>query len=371
MVEDIITALSRFKSQFVIARNSSFTYKGKSPDIRQVGRELGVRYVLEGSVRKSGNRVRITGQLIDASNGAHIWADRFDGALDDIFELQDQVASNVIGGISTPLLDAEIERAKRKVDNLQAYDYLLRSWAAGRRSTAEGNIEALALAREAVVLDPDFALGHAALANFYNSRWSFGWVVDQGGEAKEAEHAVRRALNLDSNDPRVLAWCGQTLVMMLGRLREGSELLEQAVSLDPNFALGLINRGSARIAQGEPEKAIGDVERALRLSPIDPGKSYALTLLARAHTYCGRYDKALPLVADSLRMRPNFPAALIDSTVAHALAGDLESARRSLAAYEKIHPGSRIATFRQRAPHHSAAGIEKYVEGLRLAGLPE
>jgi TolB-like protein/class 3 adenylate cyclase/Tfp pilus assembly protein PilF len=371
MVEDIITALSRNKQLFVIARNSSFTYKSKVPDIRQVGRELGVRYVLEGSVRKSGNRVRITGQLIDASNGGHIWADRFDGALDDIFELQDQVASSVIGGISTPLLDAETERARRKVDNLQAYDYLLRSWAAGRRNTEEGNSEALALARKAIALDPDFALGHAALAVFYNSRSSFGWVVDQDGEAQEAERAARRALILDSNDPRVLAWCGQTLVMMLGRLQEGSALLEQAVSLDPNFALGFINRGSARIALGEPEKAIADVERALRLSPIDPGRSYALTLLARAHIYCGRYDKAIPLVADALRMRPNFPASLIDSTVAHALAGDLESARRSLAAYEKIQPGRRIATFRQRAPQHSAAGLEIYIKGLRLAGVPE
>jgi len=200
MVEDIITNLSRNKQLFVIARNSSFTYKGKSPDIRQVGRELGVRYVLEGSVRKSGNRIRITGQLIDASTGRHIWADRFDGNLDDIFELQDELASSVSGGISVPLVNAEIERAKRKVGNLQAYDYLLRSWAAGRGFTAEGSTKALALAREAVALDPDFALGHATIAARYNMRRAFGWAVDRDGEAKEAEHAARRALDLDSND---------------------------------------------------------------------------------------------------------------------------------------------------------------------------
>ena len=175
MVDDIITALSRSKQLFVIARNSSFTYKGKSPDVRQVGRELGVRYVLEGSVRKSGNRVRITGQLIDAATGGHIWADRFDGYLDDIFELQDQLASSVIGGISTPLLNEEMQRAKRKVDNLQAYDYFLRGWAAARRRTEEGSTEGLALARKAIALDPDFALGHAALATFCNLRRSYGW----------------------------------------------------------------------------------------------------------------------------------------------------------------------------------------------------
>jgi adenylate cyclase len=371
IVDEIITNLSHNKQLFVIARNSSFTYKGRSPDIRQVGRELGVRYVLEGSVRKSGNRVRIIGQLIDASSGGHIWADRFDGNLDDIFELQDELAGSVIGGISVPLVNAEIERAKRKVGNLQAYDYLLRSWAAGRGFTAEGSTKALALARDAVALDPDFALGHATIAARYNMRRAFGWAVDRDGEAKEAERAARRALDLDSNDSRVLAWCGQTVVMTLGQLQEGAALLDKAVRIDPNFAVGLINRGSARIALGEPEKAIGDLERAQRLSPIDPDMFYALTLLARAHTLCGRYDRALLLVAESLRLRPSFPGAVLDAAVAHALAGDLDSARRFLVTYEKLLPGARIARFRQRAAHLSAAGIETYVKGLRLAGLAE
>ena len=202
MVDDIITALSRNKQLFVIARNSSFTYKGKSPDVRQVGRELGVRYVLEGSVRKSGNRVRITGQLIDASTGGHIWADRFEGYLDDIFELQDQVASSVIGGISTPLINEEMERAKRKVGNLHAYDYFLRGWAAARRRTAESSTECLTLLGRAVAFDPDFALGHAAIATFYNMRRSFGWMDDSVRETEEAERAVRRALDLDRTDSR-------------------------------------------------------------------------------------------------------------------------------------------------------------------------
>src|SRR5262245_45398863 len=232
MVEEIITGLSRSKRLFVIARNSSFAYKGKSPDIRQVGRELGVRYVLEGSVRKSGKRVRITGQLIDASNGGHIWADRFDGDLSDIFDLQDQITSSVIGGILPVLDKAEIERAKRKTGHLEAYDYYLRARATA--FTAEGTTEALALARKGVTLAPDFALGHALVASLLNRRRSFGWSVDRPSEDKEAEHAIRRALELDSNDARVLAWCGQTLVMNLGRLQEGADLLDQAVWIDPN-----------------------------------------------------------------------------------------------------------------------------------------
>ena len=371
MVDDIITALSRNKQLFVIARNSSFAYKGKSSDIRQVGRELGVRYVLEGSVRKSGNRVRVTGQLIDAFTGGHLWADRFDGYLDDIFELQDRVASSVIGGISTPLLDKEIDRAKRKVGNLQAYDYLLRGLAAKRRNTAEGNAEGLALVRKAIALDPDFALGHAAIADFCNMRRSFGWVVDPAHETEEAERATGRALELDRSDSRVLAWCGQTLVMMLSRLQEGAALLDQAVRIDPNFAVGLIYRGSARIALGDPEKTIEDVERALRLSPIDPQRYYAFALLARAHTLCGRYDKALPLVTESLRLRPNFLGALIDATVIHALAGDLDAARQSLAAFRRLVPAAGLARFRQRATNLPAASIEIYAKGLRLAGLTE
>jgi adenylate cyclase len=371
MVEEIITGLSRSKQLFVVARNSSFAYKGKSPDIRHVGRELGVRYVLEGSVRKSGNRVRITGQLVDASSGRHIWADRFDGDLDDIFDLQDRVTSNVIGGILPPLFSEEVERVKRKVGNLQAYDYYLRINAAAQRRTAESTTEALALAKKAIALAPDFALIHAQVAGLLNQQRSFGWVVDRARESEEAERAVSRALELDSTDPVVLALCGQTLVMMLGRLQEGAAYLDQAIKLDPNSARAWTNRGSARIAQGEPEQAIRDLEHATRLSPIDPLRWYAFTLLARAHTLCGRYDKALPVVSESLRLRPNYLGALVDLTVAHALAGNLDAARNSLATVRRLLPEERIARFRQNATHLSAAGTEKYVEGLRLAGLPE
>ena len=203
MVEDIITGLSRSKSLFVIARHSTFTYKGKAVDIKQVGRELGVRYVLEGSVRKAGNRVRISGQLIDAATGAHLWADRFDSQLEDIFDLQDRVTISVIGAISPQLERAEIERAKRKpTESLQAYDYYLRALACVYRFAREENIEALKLTKIAIGLDPEFAASYALGARCYIQRKGFGWRIDTvAQEIAEARRLARRALELDKDDP--------------------------------------------------------------------------------------------------------------------------------------------------------------------------
>jgi adenylate cyclase len=375
MVEDIITGLSVNKSLFVIARNSSFTYKGRAVDIRQVGRELGVRYVLEGSVRKAGNKVRITGQLIDASTGSHVWADRFDGNLDDIFELQDKVASSVIGGIAPSLELAEIGRAKRKTADLQAYDYLLRCRANLYRITFEANREALVQAREAIALDPDFALGHAIIALVCNQAWSFGWIADKCLEVEDAHRAIRRALELDRNDASVLAWCGQTLLFPLGHIEEGSALLDQAIKIDPNLARAWAYRGASRIALGEPQTAIGDLERAVRLSPLDYyTKAYALTVMVRAHNLTGASDKALPLAAEALRLRPNFPWAYIDAIVAYVLSGHLEQGRRLLAEYRQspllaktFARTSELGSLR----FLSDTGLEVYIDALRRAGMPE
>jgi adenylate cyclase len=375
MVEDIITGLSVNKSLFVIARNSSFTYKGRAVDIRQVGRELGVRYVLEGSVRKAGNKVRITGQLIDASTGSHVWADRFDGNLDDVFELQDKVASSVIGGIAPSLELVEIGRAKRKAGNLQAYDYLLRCRANLYGITFEANREALVQARKAVALDPDFALGHAIIALVCNQAWSFGWVADTSPEVEEASRAIRRALELDRNDASVLAWCGQTLLFPLGRIEEGSALLDQAIKIDPNLARAWTYRGASRIALGEPQTAIGDLERAMRLSPLDYyTKAYALTVMVRAYNLSGASDKALPLAAEALRLRPNFPWAYIDAVVAYVLSGHLEQGRRLLSEYWQSPLLAR--TLARTSELRSVRflpdpGMEIYIDALRRAGMPE
>jgi TolB-like protein/class 3 adenylate cyclase/Flp pilus assembly protein TadD len=369
MVEDIIAGLSRNRLLFVIARNSSFAYKGKSPDIRQVGRDLGVRYVLEGSVRKAGNRVRITGQLIDAATGVHIWADRFDGDLEDIFELQDQMTSSVIGGILPSLDLAEMDRARRKTENLQAYDYYLRSLAAGSRFTAEASLDALANARKSVELDPEFALGYAQLAWAINSRWSFRWTVDHAAEAAEAEQAIRRALASGSHDARVLALCGQAIFVVLRRTDEAALHLAQAIKLDPNLAAAWTVQAAVRIARDEPQAAIGDLERAMRLSPMDIRNWYQFTLMARAHNLCGKHEEALACAAEAIRLRPNFPHTLIEQIVANILMGRTDAARDIMSRYRAIQPDDRVSSY--SPTHLSASSIPKYREALRVAGLPE
>ena len=265
MVEDVITALSRTRSLFVIARSSSFAYKGRSPDIRLVGRELGVRYVLEGSVRKAGSRVRITGQLIEAEIGIHLWADRFESGIQNIFELQDQVTSSVVGAIAPTLEQAEIARSSRKpTENLQAYDYYLRGMACLYNYSEEANQQALELLRKAGDLDPNFALSFAQASWCYSQRLTFGWAKDRVHEAIEAELLARRALGLDRSDPRVLATVGWVLVYVLRRIREGADLVDQALHLDPNFAIGWTWRGFAKLWLGV-ENPSDDFEHALRL----------------------------------------------------------------------------------------------------------
>ena len=271
MVEDIITGLSRSKSLFVIARNSSFTYKGKAVDIKRVGRELGVRYVLEGSVRKAGNRVRITGQLIDAATGTHLWADKFDSDLEDIFDLQDRVTSSVIGAISPQLERAEIERARRKpTESLQAYDYYLRAQFSTFQWTREGNAEALRMAKLAISLDPAFALAYAFAANIFGQKKAFGWSEDAARERLESRQLAERAMQLDQGRSSGACACG-TSVFLRARgagdrgsfCRKGRRTRSQSGNGAPLGGLGTSlsrqsRRGDRAILGSHP------------LSPIDP-----------------------------------------------------------------------------------------------------
>jgi len=270
MVEDIITGLSRSKSVFVIARQSTFTYKGKAVDVKQVGRELGVRYVLEGSVRKAANRVRITGQLIDAATGVHLWADRFDSMLEDIFDLQDQVTSSVIGAIAPPLQRAEIERAQRKpTGSLQAYDYYLRALAAFYRRTREETTEALKLTEIASGIDPEFAAAYALGARCYIQRKSFGWRTDAAEEIAESRRLARRSIELDQDDPSVLARAGHALAFVVGEVEEGADLVSRAINLDPNQATARYWMGWIHLWLGEIDAAIKQFQVALALKKHD------------------------------------------------------------------------------------------------------
>ena len=273
-MEEIITALSRFKSLFVIASNSSFTYGGRAVDVTQVGRELGVRYVLEGSVRKAANRVRITGQLVDAATGAHIWADRFDGRLGDIFNLQDQVTESVVGAIAPAVVDAEIERAKRKpTESLDAYALYLRGLARLYQFNREANDEALRLFYSAIERDPDFACAYGRAASCYADAKAFGWNSGAANEISEVTRLAKRAVELGKDDATALVLSGWGLAYVARDLEVAAGLIDRAIMLNSNSAGAWFCGGWMKNWLGEPGAAIERFARAMRLNPLDPRMS--------------------------------------------------------------------------------------------------
>jgi TolB-like protein/Tfp pilus assembly protein PilF len=372
MVEDIITGLSRSKSLFVIARQSTLTYKGKAVDIKQVGRELGVRYVLEGSVRKAANRVRITGQFIDAATGVHLWADRFDSLLEDIFDLQDQVTSSVIGAIAPQLQRAEIERAQRKpTGSLQAYDYYLRALASFYRRTREETTEALKLTEIASGIDPEFAAAYALGARCYVQRKSFGWRTDATEEIAETRRLARRAIELDQDDPSVLARAGHALAFVVGEVEEGAALLLRAMNLDPNQATARYWMGWSHPWLGQIDAAIEQFQVALRLSPLDPSIFTAQAGMAWAHLLAGRYEEASSWAATAVRRQPNFLAGQRVTMACHAMSGRVEDARQACKLALQLDPTQRISQIKDFAPFRRAEDIDRLVEAYRIAGMPE
>src|SRR5215471_15798844 len=271
MVEEIITALSRFKWLFVIARNSSFTFKGKAVDIKEVGRRLGVRYVLEGSVRKAAGKVRITGQLIDAVTGAHLWADRFERGLTDVFALQDEVTVAVVSAIQPKLLQTEIAMAaRRRPENLTAYDFFLRAWSQFYLTTREGLAEAIRLAHRALELDPGFGLAAALAGAGHMQNVLQGYAVDPQFDREEAIRLLHLALSINDDDPDVVAVAAVTSAYMVGDTESEIEMADRAVALNPNSFVAWSCRGQVYRIAGLPEEAVQSFERAIRTSPIDP-----------------------------------------------------------------------------------------------------
>ncbi|WP_298877625.1 adenylate/guanylate cyclase domain-containing protein [uncultured Bradyrhizobium sp.] len=371
VVEDIITALSRMTWLFVIARNSSFTYKGKAVDIKQVGRELGVRYVLEGSVRKAGNKVRITGQLIDASNGTHLWADRFDGALEDVFALQDEVTTNVIGAIAPRLEQAEIERARHKpTDKLAAYDYYLHGIANIYQGTKDANVDALQNFQRATQIDPNFATAHGMSAYCYVWRKANGWVADPRQETAAAESAARKAAKLGFDDAIALAQAGFALAFVAANLDDGAALIDRALNLNPNLAAAWRFSGYVRVFLGDPELAIEHLQRAIRLSPLDPLIFIVQNGIVLAHFFAGRYEEAQDWALKALRQNPNYAAALIMAAVSGALTGRDEDRDRAVTGLRELDPQVSIANFTNMWPLRRAEDLGAFENGLRLTGLP-
>ena len=372
IVEEIIIALSRLHWLFVIARNSSFVYKGRATDVRQVGRELGVRYLLEGSVRKAGNKVRITGQLIDTSTSAHLWADRFDGEIADIFALQDQVTACVVGAIAPKVERAEIERTKRKrTENLDAYDYYLRGMAAIQQWTREGNDEALAHFGQAIQLDPSFATAHGMAARCYATRKVAGWMRDRAQEEAEAERLARRAVELGPDDAVALCTAGFAFCDIVGDYTGADALIERALALNPNLAMAWLFSGWVKVSLGDPDAAIERVGRAMRLSPQDPQMFSMQNAIACAHFVAGRYDEALSWAKTAMRERPNFVLPNCIAATSAALAGRLDEARKAIAHLRQIAPELTISNFMNVMSYLREEDFDRCLDGLRKAGLPE
>jgi TolB-like protein/Tfp pilus assembly protein PilF len=372
MVEEITTAIARLPWLFVIARNSAFTYKGKPVDVKQVAREFGVRYLLEGSVRKAGNRVRITGQLIDTTTSAHTWAGRFDGALDDIFGLQDQVASNVAGAIEPKLRQSEIERASRKpAANLTAYDLYLRALAQSYRYTEEGLAEAVVFARQALAIDPSYA---PAAAMVGRCRWLQrvqGWGALSTADVAEACRLARQALEAERDDAETIGEAAGTLFFLAGEAEMAAAALDRALALNPNAAHAWLIRGYIHAVRNQPEAAIEAIERARRLSPFDPYTFICASNTAAAHLAARRFEQAIEWADRALHDQPRALGAMRVKVAANAHLCRLDQARAELSRVLAIYPGQTIAGFREYFHYLAPEFLELYVTGLRLAGLPE
>jgi TolB-like protein len=371
VVEDITVALSRMRWLLVIARNSSFTYKGRAIDVKQVGRELGVRYVLEGSVRKAANRVRITAQLIDAATSAHLWADRFDGALEDIFGLQDRVATSVVGAIAPKLEESEIERAKSKpTENLDAYDYLLRGKASLYLWTSESIDEALRLFYKAIELDPEFASAYGMAAWCYTRRRANG-RTSSAQELAETARVARRGVDLAKDDAVALCTAGFALARVVGELDEGAVFIDRAVELNPNLAVAWLTSGWVKTYLGEPETAIKHLAYAIRLSPLDPLMFGMHTGMAFAHFFAGRYDEAASWSERALHVQPNWIPAWRNAAASYALGGRLANAELAMARMRQLAPEIRLSNLKGLMPFRRPEDLARFAEGLRKAGLPE
>ena len=369
MVEEIITALSRFKSLFVIARNSSFTFKGKAVDVKDVGRRLGVRYVLEGSVRKALGKVRITGQLIDAVTGAHIWADRFERDLTDVFALQDEVTTAVVSAVEPKLRQTEIAMAARqRPENLSAYDFYLRAVQQLYLPTREAKAEAIRLAHRALELDPRFGIAAALAGLCHLQNVEFGYAVDPQFDRKEAVRLVRLALSIDDSDPDTLTWAAVVSAFMVGDSESEIEMADRAVALNPNSYFAWSGRGHVYRIAGLPEEAVRSYERAIRMSPVDPRLQFAFVGLGVALIELGRFDEAIVAGKKAQRRSPSYAAAYRCPASAFAHLGRDAEAREAAARVLQLDPTFTVSAFIARGGHSNA---RLYIEGLRKAGLPE
>jgi adenylate cyclase len=364
MVEEIITALSRIRWLFVIARNSSFMYKARSVDVRQVGRELGVQYVLEGSVRKAGGRLRITAQLIDAATNGHLWVDRFDGLLEDVFKLQDTVAVSVAGVIEPTLQAVEIRRSyERPTSDLKAYDLYLQAlphWVSWEKDRI---IQGLELLGRAIELDPRFGSA-LALAGWCRVQLDTnGWAADAESNRRIGLELARQALQAATDDPTAIGGAAFVLARFGGDIDAAISLIDRSLNLNPSFALGWFWSGTLRLYAGEPDLAIEHLEKSLRLSPHDLMAARSLTLVAYAHFFARRFDRALPMLLVSLEEFPTWAGPYRFLAACQAHLGHLAEAQETVRRLRAI-----TTAIMESATHwRNSEQRELYLSGLRLA----
>jgi len=370
VVEEIIAALSQVRSFFVISRSSTFTYKGKPADPRQVSRELGVRYVVEGSVRRSGNRVRIMVQLIDATTGSHVWGNRYEGEVSDIFDLQDRVTEAVVGAIEPNITLTEIERAKRKrPDSLTAYDLAMRAlpaiWSQDRETTEEG----LRLAERAMGLDPSYGLPRALAAWCYAQRLSYLRTTNLREDRNRANKLAEEAVRLDSNGPLVLT-CSGAAYSITGEHARAQGLIAKALMLDPNSAWAWHRSGWLNTYIRQPDRAIEDFQKAIRLSPVDPLMFNMFLGTGAAHFLRGDYFEAVDWIEKGLREKPDALWANRLLSASYFYAGRVDDAKRSLAAFCQAFPDMTVAKVLERTPG-SMILKERFAAAFKELGLPE
>jgi TolB-like protein/Flp pilus assembly protein TadD len=370
VVEDIIAGLSRIKWLFVIARNSSFTYKGKVTDVKQVGRELGVRYVLEGSVRKSLNRVRITGQLIDTASGTHIWADHYDRALDDIFAVQDELTISVVGVIEPTLRQAEIERAKRKrPDSLDAYDLYLRALPFAFTAMPGDADQALTLLERAIDLEPDYAAAHAIIAWCHEQRYLRGGLHEETKEA--ALHHARKAIALGGDDAAALATAGFVVAVVESDYETATAAFDRSFALSSSSALALGFSSIVRAWEGDDATAVEQAARAIRLSPFDPLIYLPYVGLAYAHFAAGRFEEAAGAASRASQSNPKFSMPYVLQVAALANVGRAEEATAVAHRLRQVEPDLTVATAIRSARYANPDKNAELGDALRRAGLPD
>jgi len=372
MAEEIISALSHCNWLFVIARNSSFTYKGKSVDVRQVGRELGVRYVLEGSVQRGGDSLRFAGQLIEATSGVHIWADRFEGKLSDVFGLQDQFTESVVAAIEPNLQLAEIERLKRRPDtNLDAYDLLLRAQQDQYEFTHEGFAAALRHLDQALLIDSSYAPAMALAAYCHTERCEQGWSQTPEADAKAAFELALRAVELGKNDANVLWMAARAMVQWQPDTYRTRDLVYRSLQLNPNSAIAMATAAQIEASMGYPKKALEFLVRAERLSPRDPRGWYITWVMSLAYFMEGQFAEAATAARKSLNLNPRSTLALRLLAASLAQQGELGRAAEVMREMREIEPELTLTKLRSRLMHFKEDFWQEYSRALRLAGLPQ